>query len=351
MTDEVQYMIANGVLSPDSSAVGPGGGAMGLRKYGAFSGYKSHQQLDYASTARQRDSTYKPFRHWADSDNLKQELHAFLREYQAAADQPTVWMLRKTHFEQAGRGDLADAVYRNGGPDSLAERYGLVPYSQWHHFDKQLAVFKSLQSYIEQFGTPGYMPTLSDMENRDWCQLRDGVTKFGAKILAAKLCLRTKGRQRSTANADTFQKHAERRHKEHALNVEYEDVDTINHTKVKEHVAYIDELGVGPFDLDFAVQLLEYTKSVQYRRLLDETSAAVKRGDADRDWDSKITMPFRHDLLADGQEQLVAKIDKYGGFECVARRSQLEYADRDLKELNIVRARDAVFCEAPTGTL
>jgi hypothetical protein len=362
-TEEVLVMIAKGLLSPDIAAAGPKGGAAGLHKYGATAQQKCQQLIREAKKAREVSGVcigdkkegiprlgFKPYNFWTSSDNLQQELFAFLREYQPAIDQPTVWLPRSIQFSQAGRDDLSQAISKQGGQEAIGKQYGLVPYSHWQHFEKQLTVFKSLQSYIVQFGTPGYMPMLTDIEERGWCQLKDGIAYLGgAKALAAKFCLRT-GRKHSNADANLAQKQAQRRYNKHAWNDDSEHDDSrVNCIKVSGHYAHKDTLGLGAFDLEFAIDLLEFIKSVNYRRLLGEASAAVKRGDADKDWwDSKITMPFRYDLLEDGQEQLVLKIEQYGGFENVARRLQLEYEDRDLNELTRVRARDAIHYHAPT---
>eukprot|EP00953_Heterococcus_sp_UTEX-ZZ885_P024004 13161-Heterococcus_DN1.PRE.2 len=358
LTEEVQVIIAKGLLSPEIAAAGPKGGAAGLRKYGATAQQKCQQLMREATEARQVKGAcigdkregipqlgYKPYNFWANSGNLQQELFAFLREYQPAIGQPTVWLPRSIQFAQAGRNDLNQAIRRHGGQEAIGKRYGLVPYSHWQHFEKQLTVFKGLQSYIVQFGTPGYMPMLTDIEDRGWCTLKDGIAYLGgAKALAAKFCLRI-GRKHSDANINLAQKQAQRRHNRHASNdddCEHVYDSRVIYYKVSGYYAHKDTLGLGAFDLEFAIDLLEYIKSVNYRRSLGEASAAITRGDADKDWwDSKITMPFRYDLLEDGQEQLVAKIEQYGGFENVARRLQLEYRDKDLKELTRVRARDA----------
>jgi hypothetical protein len=366
-TDEVQFMIAKGLLSPESIAVGRYGGSAGLLRTGASANRRSQQQLEVARRARQRvvikgDTTagianhgFRPRNYWSNPDNLRRELYTFLSKNRPAVGQPTVWMPRKALFEQAGRSDLSQALSRQGGPDAIAERYGLVPYSQWHYFEKQLTVFKDLQSYIDEYGTPGYMPPLKEIEEKGWIKLKDGIAAFGgSKALAMRLGL-ARPQGLSVAHMDATKQSGISWQKPTRSQLSVDVVKPKRWQRRKRLPTgelVIAEpktpvlLGLGPFDLVFALDVLEYVKASHYKRSPGEVSAAVKRGDADSDWDSKISMPFRYDLLADGQIELVLEIEKYGGFEEVARRLQLEYQDKDLKELKRLRTSAAIQLSA-----
>jgi hypothetical protein len=364
-TDEVQVMIAKGVLTPQSIALGRYGGAPGLLT-GASAGHKSQQRLAVAKRARQRvvfqgdrdagiaKHGYRPRNYWKNPDNLRRELYTFLNKNRPAVGQPTVWMPRKIEFAHAGRDDLSQALSRQGGLDYIAEQCGLVPYAQWHYFEKQLTVLKDLQSYIEEFGVPGQMPLLIEIKDRGWKQLHDGIAAFGgARALSLRLGL-SRPQGESVAHIDPTKQNGFSLRKINRRTTADGVLDKPQRWHRRKRLPNgelviretLPVLSVGPFDLGFALDVLEYVHAANYKRSPGEPSAAVKRGDADSTWDSKIGMPFRYDLLADGQIELVLQIEKYGGFEEVARRLQLEYQDKDLKELTRLRTSAVIQLSA-----
>jgi hypothetical protein len=367
-TDEVQVMIAKGVLTPQSIALGRYGGAPGLLA-GASARHKSQQRLAVANRARQRvvfkgdreagiaKHGFRPRYYWENPDNLRRELYTFLSKNRPAVGQPTVWMPRKTEFAQAGRDDLSQALSRQGGLDNIAEQFGLVPYAQWHYFEKQLTVLKDLQSYIEEFGVPGQMPLLADIKDRGWKQLHHGIAALGgARTLSLRLGL-SRPQGKSIAHIDPTKQNgfSLRKFKRRTIAHGIVNIPQRWHRRIRLPNGELVEretlpvLSLGPFDLGFALDVLEYVHAANYKRSPGESSAAVKRGDADSSWDSKIGMPFRYDLLADGQIELVLQIERYGGFEEVARRLQLEYQDKDLKELTRLRTSAIIQLNAASA--
>ncbi|KAG5178113.1 hypothetical protein JKP88DRAFT_350472 [Tribonema minus] len=347
-TTEVQALMANGHLSADSATTGPYGGAAGLVKHGTAR-FKSVRLQLLARDVRQRfvkpgsvlegrpKVGYKPRNYWRDFTNLERQIFDFLRVYQPAIGQPMVWLPRRVEFERAGRADIAQAITRLGGPDMVAGRHALVPHSQWAYFDKHLSVLKDLQSYIEQFGVSGYMPPLKELDANGFSRLRDGIAwAGGAKLLAAKLDMQLTPRNHRPTEPPPKVKGLT------AMVATDPEAMAAAAAAAADSGQLWGGVVWGDFDLDFAVDLMEYVKSQSYRRELGEASPAVRRGEAFPWWDSEITMPFRTDLLADRQTKLVLKIEEYGGFENVARRLQLVYEDRDLKELRRLHASAAI---------
>lgn len=190
-------------------------------------------------------------------------------------------------------------------------KHSLVPHSQWGYFNNHLALLEELQEYIKQFGNDGYMPLLTEIQANGYHKLSDRIKWFGgAKLLASRMDMKlTRGNSKIT---------------QYPNQVESSLVE------------------LGPFDLNFAVDLLRYIKQQSYVRKLGEISNAVYRNDALKSWDSYITMPFRQDLIQHGKSALILKIEEFGGFECVARRLQLPYDDRNLKEVKRAHINTAI---------
>jgi hypothetical protein len=76
------------------------------------------------------------------------------------------------------------------------------------------------------------------------------------------------------------------------------------------------EMSFGPFSLDFAIDLLEYIRNDHL-----ESKAPMKP--------ATIRMPTEYVLFQRGRSDLIDGIQKYGGYENVARRLGLAYFDAD----------------------
>jgi hypothetical protein len=74
------------------------------------------------------------------------------------------------------------------------------------------------------------------------------------------------------------------------------------------------EMSFGPFSLDFAIDLLEYIRNDQM-----ECKAPLKP--------AVIRMPTEYVLFQKGRSDLIDGIQKYGGYENVARRLGLAHFD------------------------
>jgi hypothetical protein len=76
------------------------------------------------------------------------------------------------------------------------------------------------------------------------------------------------------------------------------------------------DLSFGPFSIDFAIDLLEYIRN-HYMQL--NAPLLVKP--------ATIRMPTEYELFQNGRNDLIEGIQKYGGYENVARRLGLAYFD------------------------
>jgi hypothetical protein len=103
--------------------------------------------------------TRKPGNYWNDFSHAETELLAFIKDHGTPGFMPI-----KAELLKAGRGDLANAIIKgHGGIEAVAERLGLqlpaYKRKQRGYWEKFANVKDELLTFIEDYGTPGIMPT------------------------------------------------------------------------------------------------------------------------------------------------------------------------------------------------
>jgi hypothetical protein len=137
--------------------------------------------------------------HWDDFDNVAREVLAFNEKHGHPGIMPTHEELRK-----AGRADLTMPIQKHGGVAQVASRLGLaLPYTAqppgyWDDFSN---VKNAVLTFIEAHGTPGMMPTYTELLKQRRSDLIGPMRKHGGNAaVASRLGLMHTGRVRMTAN-------------------------------------------------------------------------------------------------------------------------------------------------------
>src|SRR6266702_433183 len=96
--------------------------------------------------------------YWEDFVNIERELLAFVSEYGTPGVMPS-----RNDLRQAGLHDLNGALKKHGGTSAVARRLNLQPkIKPIGHWDDITNIEKALSAYIDEYGTSGVMPTLSE---------------------------------------------------------------------------------------------------------------------------------------------------------------------------------------------
>ncbi len=131
-----------------------------------------------------RSRTAKPPHYWSDFANLERELRAFITAQGAAGLMPTYDTLAA-----AKRQDLVAAIQRHGGTFAVAERLGLVhpvekkPAGYWDDF---AALERELAAFITAHGSPGHMPTTTELVDAGQHALRSAIQQHGGMLAVAE---------------------------------------------------------------------------------------------------------------------------------------------------------------------
>ncbi len=124
----------------------------------------------------------KPDGYWKNFENLEREI----LELNVLRGQIGI-MPKAAELKQLGRGDLMKAIStHHGGYQSVAERmkldYRKKRHRYWHDFAN---VEASLKAFIEQQGTPGVMPTKTELEKAGKGSLANALGLHGGVLEVA----------------------------------------------------------------------------------------------------------------------------------------------------------------------
>jgi hypothetical protein len=128
-------------------------------------------------------SQRKPNGYWDKFSNVEHELFAFIKEYGTLGLMPKAIELIK-----AGRSDLANAMRRHGGFQSVAEKLRLT-YARkrpryWNEFTN---VKQNIFAFIEKNGVLGVMPTKKELQNAGYGDLANAIEgQYGGYAAVAK---------------------------------------------------------------------------------------------------------------------------------------------------------------------
>jgi hypothetical protein len=236
-------------------------------------------------------STRRPLKYWTRS-RILQALYEYLDDVCVTKQRPAVWMPRLAELREAGRDDLAHAISRlEGRPQTnvhdIANFAGLVPFHEWKYFEGQLRLLQELRQYLDDYhnGNRKIFPRGMDLKERKCMSLYYAVQRYGGrKFLMSRFGFQSK------------------LHRPSALDFPY------------------GNLNFGSFSIDFAIELLEYIRNDQLK-LKGPLKPAV------------IRMPTEYVLFQDQRYDLIDNIQKFGGYENVARRLGLFYFDAKPKGL------------------
>jgi len=129
-------------------------------------------------------ATTKPNGYWDDFANVERELLAFIQEQETPGVMPT-----RTELKQAGRIDLDGALDKHGGLLAVAERLDLeLSYTRkrpryWNDFAN---VRQALFDFVEAHGTPGVMPTRSELQEAGRGDLISAIDAHGGVLVVAE---------------------------------------------------------------------------------------------------------------------------------------------------------------------
>jgi len=121
--------------------------------------------------------------YWDDFSNLERELFAFIKEGGTLGIMPKAIELIK-----AGRSDLANAMRRHGGFQSVAEELKLN-YTRKRpcYWDEFTNVKQNLFAFIEKNGVLGVMPTKKELQNAGYGDLANAIEgQYGGYAAVAK---------------------------------------------------------------------------------------------------------------------------------------------------------------------
>jgi hypothetical protein len=127
----------------------------------------------------------KPAGYWEDEANFKRELLEYVGEHGKSGVMPTAATLSRDK-----RNDLVNAMRHHGGLPAVAQKFGLKmsykkkPLGYWNDFKN---VERGLQRYIEEFGTPGVMPSHNELMAAGFTDLSNAVSKHGGSGRVASL--------------------------------------------------------------------------------------------------------------------------------------------------------------------
>ncbi|KAI2501162.1 hypothetical protein MHU86_13308 [Fragilaria crotonensis] len=217
----------------------------------------------------------RPIKYWS-LGKVVESLYEHLDEIRDVLNRPAVWMPRPAEIRE-GREDLFHAIARFGGAKEIAEIAGLVAYHEWRYFDGQLELMKALTLYLDERhgGDRMFFPTCTEIKESGCMSLYYAIQRYGGrKFLMSRFGMEAPKRS---------------------------------------HRSYL-EMSFGPFSLDFAIDLLEYIRNDHMERKAPLKPAVIR-------------MPTEYVLFQQGRSDLIDGIQKYGGYENVARRLGLAHFD------------------------
>ena len=190
-------------------------------------------------------------------------------------------MPRPNEFEKEGRSDITFAIIRLGGSERITGLAGMVPFREWYYFEDQLELLLEVRRFLQEHnnGNFTFFPALKDVKRHGFEQLELLIRSFGGQnLLAARL-----GMISLSVNNKT----------------------------------YLD-LNYGPFSLDFAIRLLSYIRELELRKDPPLANPSIR-----------IPSPSQLNCEEEEAKYLHESIMKFGGYEDVARRLQLDFYSDD----------------------
>jgi len=228
-------------------------------------------------------TTRRPHGYW-NMTVVVEELYKYVDEYRLLHGRPSVWMPRPNELTENGRDDLKQAMCRFGKAELICRRAGMVPYREWSYFEGQLDMILELIRYCDEYRQSDYttFPSVTEIRLNGYRRLHSLIQYHGGrKFVALRLGMKIKSSSAPT-RSDDFS-------------------DNL-------------EMNFGPFDLDFAAQLLTFVRNDQMRK-----NPPLKH--------AVIPMPSPSKLHAASSTNgiwLHEKICEFGGYENVARRLGLD---------------------------
>jgi Hypothetical methyltransferase/SNF2-related domain len=124
--------------------------------------------------------TRHPDGYWDDFVNVERELLAFVGGHGTPGMMPS-----RNDLRQAGLHDLNGALEKHGGTSAVAGRLNLkLKIKPMGHWDDFANVERTLFAYIAEHGTPGMMPSLSELQRAKQSGLVNAITKKYGGIYA-----------------------------------------------------------------------------------------------------------------------------------------------------------------------
>ena len=219
-------------------------------------------------------SDRKPKGYW-NLTRVIAELYEYVDGVRQEHGRPSVWMPRPNEMAASGRDDLRQAIQRFGGTKKICALAGMVPFREWYFFEGQLELLILLKEYIDEYENGEYtsFPNASDVRRNGYEQLYSLIQYYGGrKYLAFRLGM--------SAGSE----------------LPMDDLVGVNW---------------GDFDLVFAISLLSFVRQDHMARRPPLSTPLL-------------VMPRRKRLLAE-EPWLHECIQKYGGYENVARRLGLAF--------------------------
>lgn len=276
----------------------------------------------------QLTSGNKPNGYWDDFTHIEEAVKSFLITSPTPETMPTL-----TQLKQAGQGDLVTAIAKYGGAGAVAQRLGLQlssfsrPNGYWNDFSH---VEQELQSFIEEQGNSGVMPTGAQLENAGYGNLLHGIAKHGGiYAVAQSLGLKISSTAKPSGYWNDFA------HIEQELNQYIQECGTPGVMPTQSELSK-----AGRLDLVNAIQGTHGGFTVVAQRLGLQQQVSGKQAGYWKDFanverelrlwiathGSLGTMPALQVLRMNGQTSLASAIAQHGGFPTVAQRLGLIYA-------------------------
>jgi len=204
-------------------------------------------------------------------------------------------MPRLSEVSKNGHDDLRQAIARFIGDQSqVSQVAGLIPYQEWKYFEDQLLLFVKLQTFIAEESNltktiiSSKVPVIQEKRSKKVFPRLADIESSGDDVLCR--LIRQYGGQKFIASRLSM------------------SLASTSRRSMK------NELQWGSFDLDFAVDLLEFVRD-KHMRLQPPMEIPL------------IKIPDQNELMSEGKRgiRLALQIKEFGGYENVARRLGLAY--------------------------